>query len=171
MQAYGNNIIVVTYVVYLLISVALTIWVARTLYKRGAIFLVDVLWQLGAGRFGQPSAGGGLLPDQYRLCLARAEDGSNDPHVTGGDRIAERQGGHGAAHSRRDALLQPVRFLPHPQKLARGPAGRCHLRHRLGRTPCSTLPYLDNREHQQRVRIVKPMTARSGQNAETLRAL
>jgi hypothetical protein len=41
MQAYGNNIIVVTYVVYLLISVALTIWVARTLYKRGAIFLVD----------------------------------------------------------------------------------------------------------------------------------
>jgi len=41
MQAYGNNIIVVTYVVYLLISVSLTIWVARTLYKRGAIFLVD----------------------------------------------------------------------------------------------------------------------------------
>jgi len=41
MQAYGNNIIVVTYVVYLLITVALTVWVARTLYKRGAIFLVD----------------------------------------------------------------------------------------------------------------------------------
>ncbi len=42
MQAYGNNnIIVATYVVYLLVSVALTIWVARTLYKRGAIFLVD----------------------------------------------------------------------------------------------------------------------------------
>jgi hypothetical protein len=41
MEAHGNNIIVVTYVVYLLISVALTIWVARTLYKRGAIFLVD----------------------------------------------------------------------------------------------------------------------------------
>jgi len=41
MQTYGNNIIVLTYLVYLLISVALTIWVARTLYKRGAIFLVD----------------------------------------------------------------------------------------------------------------------------------
>ncbi|HSZ63525.1 MAG TPA: hypothetical protein VK828_17130 [Terriglobales bacterium] len=41
MQAYGNNIIVTTYAVYLLISVALTIWVARTLYRRGAIFLVD----------------------------------------------------------------------------------------------------------------------------------
>jgi hypothetical protein len=41
MPAQANNIIVGTYVVYLLISVALTIWVARTLYKRGAIFLVD----------------------------------------------------------------------------------------------------------------------------------
>jgi hypothetical protein len=43
MPTQANNIIVIvaTYVVYLLISVALTIWVARTLYKRGAIFLVD----------------------------------------------------------------------------------------------------------------------------------
>ena len=41
MEAHGNNLIVVTYVVYLLISIALTIWVARTLHKRGAIFLVD----------------------------------------------------------------------------------------------------------------------------------
>jgi hypothetical protein len=37
----ANNIIVVTYLTYLLISVSLTIWVARTLYRRGAIFLVD----------------------------------------------------------------------------------------------------------------------------------
>ena len=37
----SNNIIVVTYLVYVAISVALTIWVARTLYKRGGIFLVD----------------------------------------------------------------------------------------------------------------------------------
>jgi hypothetical protein len=37
----ANNIIVTTYLVYVLISVSLTIWVARTLYKRGAIFLVD----------------------------------------------------------------------------------------------------------------------------------
>ena len=33
--------IVVSYIVYLLISVTLTIWVARTLHKNGAIFLVD----------------------------------------------------------------------------------------------------------------------------------
>lgn len=37
----ANNIIVATYLTYLLISVTLTIWVARTLYKRGAIFLID----------------------------------------------------------------------------------------------------------------------------------
>lgn len=39
---YSNETtIVVTYLVYLLISVTLTMWVARTLHKRGAIFLVD----------------------------------------------------------------------------------------------------------------------------------
>lgn len=37
----SNYIITVTYLVYLFISVNLTIWVARTLHKRGAIFLVD----------------------------------------------------------------------------------------------------------------------------------
>jgi len=37
----ANNVIVTTYLTYLCLSVALTIWVARTLHKRGAIFLVD----------------------------------------------------------------------------------------------------------------------------------
>ena len=37
----ANNIIVATYLAYILISVNLTIWVARTLHKRGAIFLID----------------------------------------------------------------------------------------------------------------------------------
>ena len=36
-----RDIIVVSYLVYIFISVFLTIWVARTLHKRGAIFLVD----------------------------------------------------------------------------------------------------------------------------------
>ena len=35
------NWIVWTYAVYLLVSVALTVWVARTLHKNGRIFLVD----------------------------------------------------------------------------------------------------------------------------------
>jgi len=37
----GNTATVWTYIVYLLISIALTIWVARTLHKNGRIFLVD----------------------------------------------------------------------------------------------------------------------------------
>jgi hypothetical protein len=36
------NIIVTTYLIYIAISVALTVWVARTLHKNGRIFLVDV---------------------------------------------------------------------------------------------------------------------------------
>ena len=46
----ANNIIVVTYLTYLLISVTLTIWVARTLHKRGAIFLVDAFMAIGNWR-------------------------------------------------------------------------------------------------------------------------
>src|SRR5918997_1959182 len=36
------NTIVVTYLVYLMLSVGLTVWVAQTLHKNGRIFLVDV---------------------------------------------------------------------------------------------------------------------------------
>jgi len=36
------NIEIATYLLYLGISVALTVWVARTLHKNGRIFLVDV---------------------------------------------------------------------------------------------------------------------------------
>ena len=36
------NTIVVTYLVYLMCSVALTVWVAQTLHKNGRVFLVDV---------------------------------------------------------------------------------------------------------------------------------
>ena len=35
------NYIVATYTLYLAISVALTVWVARTLHKNGRLFLVD----------------------------------------------------------------------------------------------------------------------------------
>jgi len=36
------NTIVVTYIAYICISVALTVWVAQTLHKNGRVFLVDV---------------------------------------------------------------------------------------------------------------------------------
>ena len=35
------NVTVITYVVYLVLSINLTVWVARTLHKNGRIFLVD----------------------------------------------------------------------------------------------------------------------------------
>ena len=35
------NYTVITYFLYLVISVALTVWVARTLHKNGRVFLVD----------------------------------------------------------------------------------------------------------------------------------
>ncbi|HYO16638.1 MAG TPA: hypothetical protein VE685_25855 [Thermoanaerobaculia bacterium] len=38
----GFDHIVVTYVLYLAISIALTVWVARTLFRNGRVFLVDV---------------------------------------------------------------------------------------------------------------------------------
>ena len=38
----NTGITTYTYLVYLAISIALTIWVARTLHKNGRVFLVDV---------------------------------------------------------------------------------------------------------------------------------
>jgi hypothetical protein len=36
-----NNLVVNSYLAYLAISIAVTIWVARTLHKNGRVFLVD----------------------------------------------------------------------------------------------------------------------------------
>jgi hypothetical protein len=42
-KGWGMDRTVIAYVIYLLVSVALTIWVARTLSRNGRIFLADVL--------------------------------------------------------------------------------------------------------------------------------
>src|SRR5215211_2821612 len=42
MQEDIMNPIVITYLLYLAISIALTVWVAQTLFKNGRLFLVDV---------------------------------------------------------------------------------------------------------------------------------
>ena len=36
------NLVVTTYLAYLIISILLTVWVARTLHRNGRVFLVDV---------------------------------------------------------------------------------------------------------------------------------
>ena len=61
MHINNDTTIVVSYLVYLLISVTLTVWVARTLHKRGAIFLVDAFKAMPTGRIRESPAGGGLL--------------------------------------------------------------------------------------------------------------
>ena len=38
------NYIIITYCSYLIITICLTIWVARTLFKNGKIFLVDIFY-------------------------------------------------------------------------------------------------------------------------------
>jgi hypothetical protein len=38
------DILVTAYLIYLAISIALTIWVAQTLFKNGRVFLVDVFY-------------------------------------------------------------------------------------------------------------------------------
>ncbi len=42
METIDTTFVNVTYLVYVALSVALTIWVARTLHKNGRVFLVDV---------------------------------------------------------------------------------------------------------------------------------
>jgi hypothetical protein len=36
------NYIITTYLLYLLITICLTVWVARTLFKNGKVFLIDI---------------------------------------------------------------------------------------------------------------------------------
>ncbi|MEO7524568.1 MAG: hypothetical protein ABIT58_10765 [Ferruginibacter sp.] len=36
------NQVIITYIVYLVVTICLTIWVAKTLFKNGKIFLIDI---------------------------------------------------------------------------------------------------------------------------------
>lgn len=42
------NYIILTYLIYLFITISLTVWVARTLFKNGKIFLIDIFHGNGA---------------------------------------------------------------------------------------------------------------------------
>jgi hypothetical protein len=42
MDVSNSALIVTTYIVYVIFSVVLTVWVAQTLHKNGRVFLVDV---------------------------------------------------------------------------------------------------------------------------------
>jgi len=109
MDANGNNLIVVTYLLYLLISVAITIWVARTLYKSGGVFLVDAFHGNAelAGSVNHLLVVGFYLINIGYVSLA----------LKTGSIILSSRAANGPARSWGNALLQLVRFLPHSPKL------------------------------------------------------
>jgi hypothetical protein len=84
---------VITYGAYILISVLLTIWVARTLHKNGRVFLVEV--------FGGDEA----LADSVNHLLVVGFYLINFGYVTGGGRSSLIQDRPGVAGARRNALL------------------------------------------------------------------
>ena len=101
--------IVVTYAMYLILSIALTIWVARTLFKNGRIFLVDVFRgnEAIADSVNQLLVVGFYLINlgyiSLMLKIRRARRRCPPKH-----RGACLQDGPGAAGPWRDALFQPV---------------------------------------------------------------
>ena len=117
---YSNETtIVVSYLVYLLISVTLTIWVARTLHKRGAIFLVDAFngdAELAASVNHLLVVGFYLINIGF-VALALEKHG-RDRELARRDRNVERQAGLCPAHAGRHALLQSVCLLAHSRPRA-----------------------------------------------------
>ncbi len=126
--------IVITYLSYVCLSVALTVWVAQTLHKNGRVFLVDVF------------DGNEALADSVNHLLVVGFYLINFGYVTLalklGYEVNDRAGGHrgafvegraGAARPRRDALLQPHRLHAHTPPRPTRPHRRLRRRRRLAR--------------------------------------
>ena len=102
------NATVWTYLIYLAISVTLTVWVAKTLHKNGRIFLVDAF----AGNEPLADSINHLLVVGFylvnigfvNLALKYGREARQPPGIAGSP---EHQGGRCDAGARRDALLQP----------------------------------------------------------------
>jgi hypothetical protein len=118
------NETVITYTLYLILAVSMTVWVARTLHKNGRIFLVDCFH----GNTDLADSVNHLLLVGFYLMnigfvslyLKTAEEISR---CSRGLRGAQRQDGRRAAGPRRHALLQPLRLHQDaPPRHAREPA-------------------------------------------------
>jgi hypothetical protein len=108
----GNpmNWIIVTYLAYLAVSVALTVWVARTLHRNGRVFLVD---SFRGNELLADSVNHLLVVGFYRLCHPGPEVRCAGGEPAGGAGNPEHEGRPGAAGAGLHALLQPVRVLAH----------------------------------------------------------
>ena len=129
----GSNYVVGAYLGYLIISIGLTVWVARTLSKNGRIFLVDSF--LGNAELADSVnhllvVGFYLINAGYVSLALKYGDKPTD--LADGDRVAEHEGRDGLDRPGGDALLQPVHLLPDaaagdaPVAEAAGPARRLH---------------------------------------------
>ena len=104
--------VVRAYLAYLSISIALTVWVARTLMKNGRIFLVDTFLRqrtLADSVNHLLAVGFYLINVGYVTLALKYGDEARRPGR--GDRDPEHQGRPGPARPGRDALLQPLRLL------------------------------------------------------------
>ncbi len=103
-------IIETTYVLYLAISVALTVWVARTLSKNGRVFLVNSFAsdERLADSINHLLVVGFYLINMGYVTLA-LKLGDKPRVYAGSDRVLEHEGRPRAARPRRDALLQRLR--------------------------------------------------------------
>ena len=156
------------YLIYLAISIALTIWVARTLHKNGRVFLVDVF------HGNEPLADSvnhllvvGFYLINFGYVSLALKLGYNVAHRAGRHRSAVGQGRNGAARAGRDALLQPVHLQPHApprqsgQWTAAGSARRLYARAGGLSHVCA------NRALRSHVRTLPARSRVAGATAET----
>ena len=113
-----GNYLVDVYVVYALLSVALTVWLARTLFKNGAVFLEEVFDEPRmAAAVNQLLVVGFYLVNLGYACLLLKADGRRQRHLR--HRDAGGEVGYAAALTRGDALHQPLPGPPHSPAGAR----------------------------------------------------
>ena len=120
-----DTFVLPTYLGYLTLSIAVTVWVARTLHRNGRAFLVDAF-------HGQESLADSvnhlLVVGFYLINLGWIVDDAADTprrqHRAIRARAAQRQGRHRAVRARHHALLQSVSLQPLPPPRARSAADR-----------------------------------------------
>ena len=112
---------VIMYVVYLAVSIALTVWVGRTFFRNGKVFLEDAFAdERLAGSVNHLLVVGFYLLNLGYVSVAM-RDSSTVDQASVGDRAAVDEGRPGPARAGRGSLRQPVcaqPLPPHP------PAGR-----------------------------------------------
>ena len=107
--------IVISYAVYLAVTLAVTVWTARTLHSSGRIFLVDAFHgnEALADSVNHLLVVGFYLINVGYVALA-LETQANVDKSAAGDRTGQREDRHGAAGAGLHALLQSVGVQHHP---------------------------------------------------------